>query len=68
MSLSTSSRSRRAGVLAVAAAAGALNAFASAPAGAVVGDVAADDAHAYTARLAIGDNQRACTGALVDPS
>ncbi|MFE2413236.1 trypsin-like serine protease [Kitasatospora sp. NPDC059408] len=67
MSHRTSSRSRRAGVLVVAAAAGALSAFASAPAGAVVGDPAADGAYAYAAKPAIGDNVRTCTGALVDP-
>ncbi|MFE2414054.1 trypsin-like serine protease, partial [Kitasatospora sp. NPDC059408] len=68
MSHSTSSRSRRAGILcvAVAAAAGALTTFSAAPAGAVVGDAAADGAYAYTAKLSIGDGLRSCTGALVD--
>ncbi|MFD4538047.1 trypsin-like serine protease [Kitasatospora sp. NPDC058397] len=36
------------------------------PASAVPGDLAANGSYAYTARLAIGDNVRACTGALVD--
>ncbi|SOB88859.1 trypsin-like serine protease [Streptomyces sp. 1331.2] len=63
----TSSRPLRTGVLIAAAAAGALTTFAS-PAGAVVGDPVTDGSYAYTARLAIGDNLRACTGALVDPS
>ncbi|WP_327676066.1 S1 family peptidase [Kitasatospora sp. NBC_00458] len=40
----------------------------STPAGAVAGDPAADGSYAYTARIAIGDNFRACTGALVDRS
>ncbi|MFF4922507.1 trypsin-like serine protease [Kitasatospora sp. NPDC001261] len=66
MSHTTSSRSLRAGVLAAALATGTLAAFASAPAGAITGDAAPNGAHAYTAALAIGDNFRACTGALVD--
>ncbi|MFI8081055.1 trypsin-like serine protease [Kitasatospora sp. NPDC086009] len=49
-----------------AVSAGALTAGFSGVAGAVVGDPAADGAYAYTAKLAIGDNVRACTGALVD--
>ncbi|MGW2255205.1 trypsin-like serine protease [Kitasatospora sp. NPDC001660] len=57
---------RRAGLLAAVAAAGALGAVSSVPAGAVVGDPAADGAYTYTAKLAIGDNLRSCTGALVD--
>ncbi|MEU1289835.1 trypsin-like serine protease [Kitasatospora sp. NPDC005856] len=57
-------RSRRAGVLAATAIAGALGSFA--PAQAVAGDPAADGSYAFTARLVIGDNLRACTGALVD--
>ncbi|MFF4924676.1 trypsin-like serine protease [Kitasatospora sp. NPDC001261] len=57
-------RSRRAGVLAAAAAAGTLCSIV--PAGAVVGDAPADGSYAYTVRLAIGDNVRVCTGALVD--
>ncbi|MER6401671.1 trypsin-like serine protease [Kitasatospora sp. NPDC001603] len=63
----TTARTSRAGALAAAGAVvGALATFSAAPAGAVVGDPAADGAHAYTAKLAIGDNVRACTGALVD--
>ncbi|MGW2255204.1 trypsin-like serine protease [Kitasatospora sp. NPDC001660] len=62
----TPSRSLRAGVLAAAAAAGALTTLTAGPAGAVVGDPAADGAYTYTAKLAIGDNLRSCTGALVD--
>ncbi|MFJ7912688.1 trypsin-like serine protease, partial [Kitasatospora sp. NPDC096204] len=46
------------------ATAGTLSTFS--PAGAVVGDAAADGSYAFTARLTIGDNLRACTGALVD--
>ncbi|WP_316519828.1 trypsin-like serine protease [Kitasatospora brasiliensis] len=62
----SSFRCRRAGALAAAAAAavGTLTTFA--PAGAVSGDAAADDTYAFTARLVIGDNLRACTGSLVD--
>ncbi|MFF3070653.1 trypsin-like serine protease [Kitasatospora sp. NPDC057936] len=60
-----SSRPRRAAVLTAAVAAGTLATLS--PAGAVVGDPAADGAYAYTAKLAIGDNFRTCTGALVDP-
>ncbi|MFI2610923.1 trypsin-like serine protease [Kitasatospora sp. NPDC018619] len=58
--------SRRAGALTAALAAGALTTLATPPAGAVAGDTAADGTHAYTARLVIGDNLRACTGTLVD--
>ncbi|MFF7590325.1 trypsin-like serine protease [Kitasatospora purpeofusca] len=36
------------------------------PAGAVVGDAAAEGSYAYTARLMIGDGLNACTGAVVD--
>ncbi|MET8545035.1 trypsin-like serine protease [Kitasatospora sp. NPDC004799] len=57
-------RSRRAGALVAAAAAGTLSTVA--PAGAVSGDTAADGSYAFTARLVVGDNLRACTGALVD--
>ncbi|MFG2919582.1 trypsin-like serine protease [Kitasatospora sp. NPDC048298] len=64
MSRKTPSRSWRAGVLVAAATAGTLSSFS--PAGAVVGDAAADASYTFTARLAIGDNQRACTGALID--
>ncbi|MFF1909636.1 trypsin-like serine protease [Kitasatospora sp. NPDC058218] len=63
----TSARTRRTGALAAATAVvGALATFSAAPANAVVGDQAADGAYAYTAKLTIGDNVRACTGALVD--
>ncbi|KOV57306.1 esterase [Streptomyces sp. MMG1121] len=34
---------------------------------AVTGDTAANGSFAYTARLAIGSDERACTGALIDP-
>ncbi|MEV7778319.1 trypsin-like serine protease [Kitasatospora sp. NPDC088351] len=63
----TSSRTWRAGILAAAVGAGALTTFSAAPAGAVTGTPAADGAYAYTARLDIGNNVRACTGALIDP-
>ncbi|MFD0276830.1 trypsin-like serine protease, partial [Kitasatospora sp. NPDC127111] len=59
------SRTRRAGVLAAALAAGTLTTFT--PADAVAGDLASADDYAFTARIVIGDNVRACTGALVDP-
>ncbi|MER6398875.1 trypsin-like serine protease [Kitasatospora sp. NPDC001603] len=59
------SRSRRAGVLAAALAAGTLSTLV--PAAAVVGDPAAENSYAFTARLVIGEGERACTGALVDP-
>ncbi|MFF2045881.1 S1 family peptidase [Kitasatospora sp. NPDC058170] len=66
MSRTASTRTWRAGVLAAVLGAGALTTFGSAPAGAAVGDPAADGSYAYTARITIGDNVRACTGALVD--
>ncbi|MGW3071994.1 trypsin-like serine protease [Kitasatospora sp. NPDC001132] len=66
MSRKTQPRSWRAGVLVAAATAGTLSTFS--PAGAVVGGAAADGSYAFTARLVIGDNARACTGALVDRS
>ncbi|MFB7470517.1 trypsin-like serine protease [Kitasatospora sp. NPDC056184] len=59
-------RTLKAGALAATLAAGALTAFSASTAGAVAGDPAADGSYAYTARIAIGDNVRACTGALVD--
>ncbi|RLU83038.1 esterase [Streptomyces griseocarneus] len=52
-----------AGLLATTAAASILTA---APALAVAGDVAKDGAYTFTAKLEIGNGQRACTGALVD--
>ncbi|MET8545034.1 trypsin-like serine protease [Kitasatospora sp. NPDC004799] len=61
MSRKSQARSWRAGVLVAAATAGTLTTFS--PAQAVVGDAAADTT---TARLAIGDSLRACTGALID--
>ncbi|MFJ6777075.1 trypsin-like serine protease, partial [Kitasatospora sp. NPDC091257] len=66
MSRKSQFRSRRAGVLAAvaAAAAGTLTTFA--PAGAVSGDVAADNTSATTARIVIGDHLRGCTGVLID--
>ncbi|WP_051829607.1 trypsin-like serine protease [Streptomyces novaecaesareae] len=66
MNRQTQPRNRRAGVLAAALATGALATFSGTPAGAVTGDAAADGSYAATARLMIGDNLRACTGALVD--
>ncbi|MEV5433393.1 S1 family peptidase, partial [Streptomyces sp. NPDC052701] len=51
-------------MLAAAVAAGALTA---APAQAVTGAAADDGTFAFTARIAIGDTERACTGALIDP-
>ncbi|MFF1904681.1 esterase, partial [Kitasatospora sp. NPDC058218] len=59
----TSARARVTGALAATLAAGALSTFSAMPANAVVGDQAADGAYAYTAKLTIGDNVRACTGA-----
>ncbi|MFI8085384.1 trypsin-like serine protease [Kitasatospora sp. NPDC086009] len=38
----------------------------STPAGAVAADPAADGSYAFTAKIAIGDTFRSCTGALVD--
>ncbi|MFG2919138.1 trypsin-like serine protease [Kitasatospora sp. NPDC048298] len=64
----SSPRNLRAGALATVIAAGALTTLATPPAGAVVGDAAADGSYAFAARLAIGDNVRSCTGALVDRS
>ncbi|MFJ7913095.1 trypsin-like serine protease, partial [Kitasatospora sp. NPDC096204] len=66
MSRKTPSRSRRAGVLVAAAAAGALTTFATPPAGAVSGDAATDGSYTFSARLVVGDYLRGCTGALVD--
>ncbi|WP_380282063.1 trypsin-like serine protease [Kitasatospora purpeofusca] len=63
---STSIRTIKAGLLATTLAAGALTALSAPTAGAVTGAPAADGSYAYTARIAIGDNVRACTGALVD--
>ncbi|MFE4362640.1 trypsin-like serine protease [Kitasatospora sp. NPDC056800] len=64
MPRNSSPRSLRAGVLVAAAAAGTLSTFS--PAGAVVGDAAADNTYTAATRLVIGDNLRGCTGALVD--
>ncbi|MGV9269163.1 hypothetical protein ACWDRR_31370, partial [Kitasatospora sp. NPDC003701] len=58
----TSARARLTGALAATLAVGALATFSAAPAGAAVGDPAADGAYAYTAKLTIGDNVRTCTG------
>ncbi|MET8545032.1 trypsin-like serine protease [Kitasatospora sp. NPDC004799] len=66
MPRNSSSRTLRAGVLAAAAVAGTLSTFA--PAGAVAGDTAAAGTYTTTARIVVGDNLRACTGALVDRS
>ncbi|MGW7441938.1 trypsin-like serine protease [Kitasatospora sp. NPDC054795] len=66
MSHKNRSRSWRTGIVVAAATAGALTTFT--PAGAVPGDAAANGSYAFTARLVIGDNLRACTGALVDRS
>ncbi|MFF2546207.1 trypsin-like serine protease [Kitasatospora sp. NPDC058063] len=66
MPRTSSSRNLRAGALTAVLAAGALTSLATPPAGAVVGNAAADGFYAFTARLAIGDTLRACTGALVD--
>ncbi|MFE4362612.1 S1 family peptidase [Kitasatospora xanthocidica] len=68
MSRNSSPRNLRAGALATVLAAGALTTLATPPAGAVVGDAAANGTYAYTALLTIGDNLRACTGTLVDRS
>ncbi|MGW3071996.1 trypsin-like serine protease [Kitasatospora sp. NPDC001132] len=57
-----------AALLTAALAAGALTSLSAPSAHAVVGDAAGDGAYAFTARLVIGDNARACTGALVDRS
>ncbi|MFF4817144.1 trypsin-like serine protease [Kitasatospora sp. NPDC001309] len=66
MSHQPSPRSWRTNTVAVAVVTGVLTPLLAAPAGAVAGASAADGSYAYTARLAIGDNVRACTGALVD--
>ncbi|MFH9355364.1 trypsin-like serine protease [Kitasatospora sp. NPDC017646] len=66
MSRKSSSSSWRAGVLVAAIAASTLTTSTSTPAGAVPGDPVANDAYTATERLRIGDNLRACTGALVD--
>ncbi|MGW3071995.1 trypsin-like serine protease [Kitasatospora sp. NPDC001132] len=66
--MSDKSRSRRTGALVAAAASGVLATLSIPSAHAVVGDAAGDGAYAFTARLVIGDNARACTGALVDRS
>nr|BFD94185.1 hypothetical protein KitaXyl93_55450 [Kitasatospora sp. Xyl93] len=64
----SSPRTLRTGALAAVLAAGALTTLTTPPAGAVSGAAAADGSYAFTARLVIGDNLRACTGALVDRS
>ncbi|MFD8915602.1 S1 family peptidase, partial [Streptomyces sp. NPDC059575] len=51
-------------LLATAVASGALTASS---AYAVSGDTAADGSFAFTARIAIGSDERACSGALIDP-
>ncbi|MFE6871062.1 trypsin-like serine protease [Kitasatospora sp. NPDC057692] len=56
------------GSLTAAAAIGTLVNLSVAPAGAVSGTPSADGSYAYTARIAVGDNFRTCTGALVDRS
>ncbi|MFE3500629.1 trypsin-like serine protease [Kitasatospora sp. NPDC059146] len=66
MSHQPSPRSWRTNTVAVAVVTGVLTPLLAAPASAVAGASAADGSYAYTARLAIGDNVRACTGALVD--
>ncbi|MER6401194.1 trypsin-like serine protease [Kitasatospora sp. NPDC001603] len=66
MSRTTSTRTWRAGLLAISVAAGTLTAGLSTPAVAVSADPAADGTYAFTAKIAIGDTFRACTGALVD--
>ncbi|MBV2155625.1 trypsin-like serine protease [Kitasatospora sp. SUK 42] len=66
MSRKAQNRSRRTGVLVAAAASGVLATLSIPSAQAVVGDPAADNTYAYTARIVIGDSLRACTGALVD--
>ncbi|MFJ6383630.1 trypsin-like serine protease [Kitasatospora sp. NPDC092039] len=60
----SSARNLRAGVLVAAAAAGTLSTFS--PAGAVSGDAVGDGSYTSAARIVVGDNLRACTGALVD--
>ncbi|MFJ4597466.1 MULTISPECIES: trypsin-like serine protease [unclassified Kitasatospora] len=66
MSGITARASWKATLLTTAVTAGVLTTLSASPAGAVPGDPAAGGSYAYTARLAIGDNVRACTGALVD--
>ncbi|MGW2548464.1 esterase, partial [Kitasatospora sp. NPDC001574] len=56
----------KAALLTTAIAAGSLTTLSASPAGATAGTPATDGSYAYTARIAIGDNFRACTGALVD--
>ncbi|MFF7328362.1 trypsin-like serine protease, partial [[Kitasatospora] papulosa] len=59
-------RVRAASLLAAAVVAGALSL--TSPAQAVIGDAVADNTHAFTAKIQIGDGEtsRACTGSLVD--
>ncbi|RGD56657.1 hypothetical protein DR950_01575 [Kitasatospora xanthocidica] len=54
-----------AGTLTAAVLAGSL--LSGTPAPAVSGDAAPADAYAFTAKLDIGNGQRACSGALIDP-
>jgi hypothetical protein len=58
----------RAWAVGVAAAIAAPALLTAAPADAVVGAEVTDNAYAFTARIDIGDGERACSGALVDPS
>ncbi|MEU1425171.1 trypsin-like serine protease [Kitasatospora sp. NPDC005751] len=62
----TSPRARVTSLLAAALAVGTLGTCAVTPAGAVSADPAVEGSYAFTAKLAIGDTFRACTGALVD--
>ncbi|WP_380284436.1 trypsin-like serine protease [Kitasatospora purpeofusca] len=68
MSTARRRSARLLGSLTAAAAIGTLVNLSAAPAGAVTGTPSADGSYAYTARIAIGDNLRSCTGALVDRS
>lgn len=61
------SRPRAALLAATLAAATAASALTASTAQAVVGDPATDGTYAFTAELAIGDNYRGCTGALIAP-
>ncbi|MFB7669199.1 trypsin-like serine protease, partial [Kitasatospora sp. NPDC056138] len=55
------------GLIATTLAAGAITAGISTDASALNGDPAADGSYAFTAKITIGDQGRACSGALVDP-
>ncbi|MFE6865002.1 trypsin-like serine protease [Kitasatospora sp. NPDC057692] len=66
MSRTSAPRAWRSALTAAALAAGALTTVTAGSAGAVTGTPATDGSYAYTARLEIGNRERACSAVLVD--